>query len=187
VRRQSAGQVNPGDTLIVVGNTNKLEVRADVLSDDAVRIRPGTRVLVDQWGGDTALTAVVRSVEPQGFTAVSSLGVEEQRVPVVADLTSPPVLWEQRLGSGYRVLARFVVWESPSALQLPTSALFRLGQGWAVFVISHGRAERRQVAIGHQTGLMTEIVSGLRAGDTVIVHPGNAIEEGIRVSGQPDV
>jgi HlyD family secretion protein len=186
VRRRSEGQVNPGDTLVVVGNTNQLQVRADVLSDDAVRIRPGTRVLVEQWGGDAPLQAVVRSVEPQGFTAVSSLGVEEQRVPVVADLTSPPALWEQRLGSGYRVLARFVVWESPAALQLPTSALFRLGDGWAVFVVADGRAQRRKVVIGHQTGLMTEIVSGLQAGEPVIVHPGNGVEDGVRVDPQPD-
>ncbi|HEX9109306.1 MAG TPA: HlyD family efflux transporter periplasmic adaptor subunit, partial [Longimicrobiales bacterium] len=186
VRRVSEGQVNPGDTLVVVGNTNQLQIRADVLSDDAVRIRPGTRVLVDQWGGDTTLTAVVRSVEPQGFTAVSSLGVEEQRVPVVADLTSAPALWDQRLGSGYRVLARFVVWESADAVQVPTSALFRAGNGWAVFVADGGRARRRAVVPGHQTGLLTEIVSGVKPGEQVIVHPGNEVEDGVRVKAEAD-
>ncbi|HEX9108646.1 MAG TPA: HlyD family efflux transporter periplasmic adaptor subunit, partial [Longimicrobiales bacterium] len=186
VRRRSEGQVNPGDTLVVVGSTNALEIRADVLSEDAVRIRPGTRVVVDQWGGDAPLEAVVRRVEPQGFTQVSSLGVEEQRVPVVAQLTSPAAAWSGRLGSGYRVLARFVVWSSPSALQLPTSALFRTGSGWAVFVVQDGRARRREVTIGHQTGLSTEILSGVREGEQVIVHPGNEIEDGVRVDATPD-
>jgi len=186
VRRRSEGQVNPGDTLVVVGNTNHLEVRADVLSDDAVRIRPGTPVIVDQWGGDQPLRAVVRKVEPQGFTAVSSLGVEEQRVPVVADLTSPPALWDGRLGAGFRVLARFVVWSSPAALQLPTSALFRVGAGWAVFAVEGGRAVRKTVTIGHQAGLTTEILTGLKASDTVIVHPGNEVEDGKRVAGTSD-
>lgn len=186
VRRRSEGQVNPGDTLVVVGNTDHLEVRADVLSDDAVRLRSGTPVIVDQWGGDQPLAAVVRKVEPQGFTAVSSLGVEEQRVPVVADLTSPPALWQQRLGAGFRVLARFVVWSSPAALQIPTSALFRVGEGWAVFVVERGRAVRRAVRIGHQAGLATEVVSGLHPDEVVVVHPGNEVEDGVRVEATPE-
>ncbi len=186
VRRRSEGQVIPGDTLVVVGNTNQLEIRADVLSDDAVRIRPGTPVIVDQWGGDQPLAAVVRKIEPQGFTAVSSLGVEEQRVPVVADLVSPPALWEGRLGAGFRVLARFVVWSAPAVVQVPTSALFRVGDGWAVFAVERGRAVRKAVTIGHQAGLATEIASGLAPGDRVIVHPGNEVEDGRRVAATPD-
>jgi len=186
VRRRSEGQVMPGDTLVVVGNTTRLQIRADVLSEDAVRIHPGTPVLIDQWGGDTPLQAAVARVEPQGFTQVSSLGVEEQRVPVVANLTSSPAAWAGRLGSGYRVLARFVVWSSPSALQVPTSALFRSGEGWAVFAIERGRAARRTVTIGHQTGFATEILSGVKAGDTVIVHPGNDVADGKRVEAQAD-
>lgn len=186
VRRRSEGQVMPGDTLVVVGNTGHLQIRADVLSEDAVRIRPGTPALIDQWGGDTPLRAVVERVEPQGFTQVSSLGVEEQRVPVVANLTSPGPEWAGRLGSGYRVLARFVVWSSPSALQVPTSALFRAGNGWALFMVERGRAGRRAVTIGHQTGLATEILSGVKAGDTVIVHPGNDVADGKRVEAQLD-
>lgn len=186
VRRRSEGQVNPGDTLVVVGNTDHLEIHADVLSDDAVRIRPGTPVVVEQWGGDQPLQARVRRVEPQGFTAVSSLGVEEQRVPVVADLVSPPDAWAGRLGSGYRVLARFVVWASPNALQVPTSALFHAGSGWALFVVEHGRAARRTVSIGHQAGLTTEILSGVRPGEEVIVHPENSVADGTRVRAQPD-
>lgn len=186
VRRRSEGLVNPGDTLVVVGNTHTLQVRADVLSEDAVRIRPGARVLVEQWGGDTPLQGVVRRVEPQGFTAVSSLGVEEQRVPVVAELTSPGEAWAGRLGSGYRVLARFVVWESPAALQIPTSALFHVGDRWALFVVDGGRAARRMVTIGHQAGLQTEVLAGVRPGEEVIVHPGSTLADGTRVKADPD-
>lgn len=186
VRRRSEGQVNPGDTLVVVGNTGQLQIRADVLSDDAVRIHAGTPVSVEEWGGDQPLSAIVRKVEPQGFTAVSSLGVEEQRVPVIADLVSPPALWEGRLGDGFRVLARFVVWASPDALQLPTSALFRVGNGWAVFAVEHDRARLRRVTVGHQAGLTSEILAGLRPGQQVVVHPGNDVQDGVRVRPTPD-
>jgi HlyD family secretion protein len=147
-------------------------------------MQPGTRVLVDQWGGDTILDAVVRRVDPQGVTTVSSLGVEEQRVGVIAALTSPPELWAGRLGSGYRVLARFVVWEDNNVLQVPSSALFRIGDEWGVFVVEAGRARRRVVTVGHQAGLNTEIKAGLEPGDVVIVHPPNGVEDGARVEPQ---
>jgi len=185
VRRRSAGQVNPGDTLVVVGNPRNLEVDIDVLSEDAVRMHPGTRVLIDQWGGDRTLEATVRRVEPQGFTKVSSLGVEEQRVRVVAALTSPPSEWRS-LGSGYRVLARFILWERPDVLQVPASALFRVGDGWAAFVVRGDRAERTMVRIGRQAGLDTQILGGLAEGDRVIVHPGNSVSDGVRVEPEAD-
>jgi HlyD family secretion protein len=181
VHRRSEGLVNPGEPLLEIGDPDRLEVRVDVLSQDAVRIRPGTPVLLDQWGGDTPLRAAVRRVEPQGFTEVSSLGVEEQRTTVVAGLESPPSAWASVLGSGYRVLARFIVWQGRDVLQVPTSALFRSGDGWAVFVVEGGRAVRRSVEVGRQAGLAAQVVSGLRDGETVIVHPGNEIEEGARV------
>jgi HlyD family secretion protein len=175
---RSARHVSPGEPLIVVGSTERLEVHADVLSQDAVRIRPGTRVLLEQWGGDTELRAAVTRVEPQGFTSVSSLGVEEQRVRVVAAMESPPESWNGRLGAGYRVLARFVVWEGEDVLQVPSAALFRVGEGWAAFVVEGGRAVRRTVRIGHQAGLETQVLEGLEEGDEVIVHPGNTIGDG---------
>ena len=181
VRRKSEGQVNPGDTLLVIGNARNLEVHVDVLSEDAVRIHAGTKVQIDQWGGPVPLTAVVQRVEPQGFTKVSSLGVEEQRVMVIATLTSPPELW-QSVGAGYRVIARFVIWETGSALQAPSSALFRVGDGWAAFVVEDGRAKRRTVTIGQQAGLTTQILGGLKAGELVIVHPSNEISDGVRVT-----
>jgi HlyD family secretion protein len=186
VHRRSAGQVNPGDTLVVIGNVDHLEVRTDVLSQDAVRIRPGTRVLLEHWGGGVPLEAVVRRVEPQGFTSISSLGVEEQRVTVVAVIESPPELWAASLGSGYRVLSRFVVWEDASVLRVPSSALFRVGEEWAVFVVEGGRAIRRRVVVGQEAGLFTEVVQGLEEGDVVVVHPGNHVEDGARVSPRED-
>jgi HlyD family secretion protein len=186
VHRRSAGQVNPGDTLVVIGNVDHLEVRTDVLSQDAVRIRPGTRVLLEHWGGGVPLEAVVRRVEPQGFTSISSLGVEEQRVTVVAAIESPPELWAASLGSGYRVLSRFVVWEDASVLRVPSSALFRVGEEWAVFVVEGGRAVRRRVVIGQEAGLFTEVVQGLEEGNVVVVHPGNHVEDGARVSPRED-
>ncbi len=183
VPRRSEGQVNPGDVLLVIGDARNLEVHVDVLSEDAVRMRPGTRVSIGQWGGERALEAVVQRIEPQGFTKVSSLGVEEQRVKVVATISSAPEEWA-RLGSGYRVLASFVLWAEPSVLQVPTSALFRLGEGWAAFAVVAGRAQRRTVAVGQQAGLQTEVLSGLNEGDEVILHPGNTIQDGVRVAAE---
>lgn len=183
VHRRSEGPVGPGEPLVEVGDTERLEVHVDVLSQDAVRIQPGTRVLIDQWGGDVALEAVVDRVGPDGFTDVSSLGVEERRVPVVAFLTSPPAAW-RGLGSGYRVLARFVVWEDAGVLQVPAGAVFRTEDGWAVFVIEGGRAERRPVRIGRQAGLAVQVLAGLEAGEAVIVHPDTALEEGVRVTAE---
>jgi HlyD family secretion protein len=181
VPSRSARQVNPGEPLLVVGNTETLEVHADVLSQDAVRIRPGTRALLEQWGGEDALEAVVSRVEPQGFTSVSSLGVEEQRVRVVALIESPPVRWNGSLGAGYQVLARFIVWHGEDVLQIPSAALFRVGEAWSTFVVESGRAVRRTVRIGQQAGLDTQVLDGLQEGDEVIVHPGNTIEEGVAV------
>lgn len=180
VHRTSAGPVAPGAPLVELGDVDTLEVHVDVLSQDAVRITRGTRVLFEQWGGDRVLEGVVDRVEPRGFTEVSSLGVEEKRVTVVAQLTSPPAAREG-LGAGYRVLARFVVWEGEEVLHVPTSALFRTDDGWAVFVVDGGVAVRRAVEIGHQAGLTAEVLSGLEAGEEVIAHPENDLTEGTRV------
>ena len=177
VHRESAGQVSPGEPLIEIGNVGNLEVHVDVLSQDAVRIAPGTRVLLEQWGGAGSLEATVRRVDPQGFTAVSSLGVEEQRVTVVAQPTFTPA----GLGASYRVLARFVVWEGDNILLVPTAALFRTDEGWATFVVEGGFARRRDVEIGQQSGLAAEVLSGLREGDEVVVHPESDLADGTRV------
>jgi HlyD family secretion protein len=184
ISHKSARVVGAGESLIEVGNPDALEVEVDVLSADAVRIRPGTRVLFDRWGGDVPLEGRVRVVEPAGFTEVSALGVEEQRVWVIADITSPPELWK-RLGDGYRMEASFVLWEGERVLQVPTSALFRYrddrGNGWAVFVAQDKRARLRPVQVGHRSGLRAEIRSGLSQGEAVITHPGESVEDGVRL------
>jgi HlyD family secretion protein len=183
VHRRSEGLVNPGEPLLDVGSLEGLEVWTDVLSEDAVRIRPGTRVEFERWGGDTALEGVVRSVEPRATTEVSALGVEEQRVQVVAEIISSPGQWD-RLGTGYRVLSRFVVWEGERVLQVPSGALFRTQDGWAAFAVEEGRASLRSVTVGVRSGLKTQVLDGLEEGQAVIVHPEASIEEGVLVSPQ---
>lgn len=180
VVQESAGVVAAGQPLLEVGDPGELEVEVEVLSRDAVRIEPAGRVLFERWGGDEVLEGVVRTVEPTGFTKVSALGVEEQRVLVIADIHSPPEAW-RRLGDGYRVEAKFVVWEREDALTAPASALFRRDGGWAAFVVEDGRARQRAVTIGQGSGLFTEVLGGLAAGDLVIVHPDSAVDDGARV------
>lgn len=187
VLHESAGPVSPGAPLLEIGDINGLEISVDVLSQDAVRITPGTRVLIEQWGGDKTLEAVVNRVDPQGFTRISSLGVEEKRVNVVATIHTPQAEW-QGLGAGYRVLARFVVWEDASVLQVPTSALFRAPDTseWAVFVIEAGEAQMRSVEVGHQGGLFAQVLSGLSEGERVITHPASTLEAGMSVEPRDD-
>jgi len=180
VHHRSEGRVMPGEPLVEVGDTERLQVEAEILSQDAVRIRPGSRVMLDQWGGDQVLEATVTQVDPQGVTRVSALGVEERRVRVVADLVSSPEAY-RGLGPGYRVLARFVVWEASDVLQVPTAALFRHQDGWAVFVVDGSRASLRPVTVGREAGLATQVTGGLEEGEVVVVHPGNEIEDGAKV------
>ena len=137
--RESEAVVPAGEPLIEVGNFNRLEVVADLLSTDAVRVPPKARVLVEQWGGGRTLEGRVRLVEPSGFTKVSALGVEEQRVNVVIDFVDPGDA-ARALGDSYRVEVRIVVWEEPDVLKVPAGSLFRRGEEWAVFVIDGGRA-----------------------------------------------
>lgn len=180
IHRESEGVVNSGDPLIDIGDPSKLEVKVEVLSTDAVKIKPGTRVLFERWGGDAPLSGKVRVVEPAGFTKTSSLGVEEQRALVIADITSIPEHW-QRLGDGYKVEARFIIWEGKDVLQVHASALFRKGEAWAVFVLKGKRAHEQQVKVGHKNGLTAEILSGLAEGEMVIIHPDDSIEDNTRI------
>ncbi len=181
VTRESEGVVQAGEALLEVGDPSSLEVVIDVLSADAVRIAPGTRVLFERWGGGAPLEGSVRRVEPTGFTKISALGVEEQRVLVLADFASPLEQWK-RLGDGYRVEARFILWEGQDVLQVPASALFRHRDDWAVFVAENGRARLQPIKLGHRSGLAAEVVSPLREGDLVVVHPDDSIEDGTRIS-----
>jgi HlyD family secretion protein len=181
VAHECEGVVRTGEPLLEVGDTSVLEVEVDVLSDDAVRIKPGMRVLFDRWGGEQPLEGVVRVIEPVGFTKISALGVEEQRVWIIADFTAPKEQW-QSLGDGYRVEARFIIWQEENILQIPASALFRYKDGWAVFAAEHGKAQIRPVEAGRRNGLQAQILNGLKEGDNVIVHPGDDVEDGKKVS-----
>ncbi len=177
---ESEGLVTGGEPLMEIGDPSLLEVEVDVLSKDAVRISPGGRVLLERWGGEDILEGRVRTVEPTGFTKISALGVEEQRVLVIVDIVSPQGAWS-RLGDGYRVEAAFVVWEQDDVLQVPASALFRRGDGWAVFALEDGRAALREVRTGRGNGLQTQLLEGLSEGSEVIVHPDESIADGSRV------
>ena len=180
ILRESEGVVAAGEALIEVGNPEQLEVEIDVLSSDAVRIVPGTKVLFERWGGDEALQGRVRTIEPVGFTKVSALGVEEQRVLVIADLNSPTEQW-QRLGDGYRVEASFILWQQDDVLTIPASALFRFENGWAVFVIEGDTAKRTTVKIGQRNGLSAQVLSGLKQDQQVVTHPSETVEDGAEV------
>jgi len=180
VVRECEGPVRTGDMLLEVGDPSILEIEVDVLSADAVKIKPGMKVLFDHWGGEKPLEGVVRNIEPVGFTKISALGVEEQRVLVISDFTSPEEQW-QRLGDGYRVEARFILWHQDDVLQVPASSLFRYKDGWAVFVADNHHAKRRVVKVGQRNGLTAQILEGLSEGDKVINHPSDDVEDGRRV------
>lgn len=183
--RESETFVPAGDPLIEMGDDGQLEIVSDLLSTDAVRIKPGARAIVEQWGGEKTLAARVRRIEPSGFMKISALGVEEQRVNVVLDFVEPSPAARASLGDGYRVEVRVVVWEAPSVLIVPTSALFRHGDKWAVYIVDHGRASRTLLELGHQTGQYAEVVSGLAEGARVILHPGDTLVDGARVRERP--
>ncbi|HPD56260.1 MAG TPA: efflux RND transporter periplasmic adaptor subunit [Smithellaceae bacterium] len=178
--RESEGAVNIGEPLMDIGNQKDLEIRAEVLSSDAVKIKKGTPVIFKRWGQEETLQGIVRVVEPAGFTKISSLGVEEQRVLVIVDITTEQDKW-QALGDGYRLEAHFIIWEGKDILQVPTSALFRQGNQWAVFVAERGKARRRTVEVGQRNGLAAQIISGLSEGEKVVAYPDDAISDGTRI------
>ncbi|MGC4085111.1 MAG: efflux RND transporter periplasmic adaptor subunit [Vicinamibacterales bacterium] len=178
--RESETIVPAGDPLLEIGNPQQLEIVVDLLSLDAVKVQPGARVLVDQWGGDRTLEGKVRRVEPSGFTKISALGVEEQRVNVIVEFSDPGDAW-RALGDGYRVEARIVIWEAKDVLKVPTGALLRSGESWAVYAVRDGRAHQIAVSLGHQNGQEAEVTGGVDAGEVVILHPGDTVADGIRV------
>ena len=178
--RQSEAVVPIGEALLEIGDADCLEIVADLLSTDAVRVAPGNRVLVEQWGGRTTLDGVVRRVEPSGFTKISALGVEEQRVNVVVDFASIPEA-SRTLGDGYRVEIRVVVWEQTDVIAVPIGSLFRRGNGWAVFVAENGRARLRPVGVGERNTQDAQITSGLTAGEIVVLFPPDTLNDGSRI------
>jgi HlyD family secretion protein len=180
VLQESEAVVASGTPLVEVGNPGELEIVVDLLSTDAVRVQPGQRVRIEAWGGAGDLAGSVRRVEPFGFTKVSALGIEEQRVNVIIDLTDPPDRW-RRLGHGYRVEPRIVLAAAESALKVPRAALFRDGGQWAVFRRDGGRARLRHVELGLASGLEAEIAGGLAEGDEVVLQPGDRVSDGTRI------
>ena len=180
VMEESERVVTAGTPLIELSNTSKLEVVVDVLSTDAVKVKTGARVLVDDWGGGKTIEARVRLVEPSAFTKVSALGIEEQRVNVIAEFVGSAGL----LGDGYRVEAHIVTWENADVLKIPTSALFRHGQNWGVFVVENGEACLREIETGQRTASEVEIIRGLEEGTVVITHPSNQLSNGAPVEPQ---
>ena len=183
VNRECEGPVRTGDSLLEIGDPSVLEIEVDVLSADAVKIKPGMKVLFERWGGEKPLEGVVRLIEPVGFMKVSALGVEEQRVLVISDFTSPAEQW-QRVGDGYRVEARFILWHEDDVLQVPASSLYRHRDGWAVFVVKNHHAERRMVEVGQRNGLVAQILDGVNEGEAVVNHPSDSVEDGVRVTGR---
>lgn len=177
VLEKSERVIGVGTPILVIGDPSRYEIVLDVLSTEAVKVRPGMPVLIEGWGGALPIHARVRLVEPAAFTKVSALGVEEQRVNVIADFVDSP----GPLGDGYRVEGRIVIWEKADALKLPTSSLFRTAAGWAVFTVEEGRARRRSVDIGQRNALEAQILGGLAAGAVVVRHPPNRLEDGARV------
>jgi HlyD family secretion protein len=181
VFQESARVVPGGFPLMEIGDPTDLEVRIEVLSRDGVAITPGARVMLEQWGGPEPLSARVRLVEPSAFTKISALGVEEQRVYVVADFVDP-IERRAALGDSYRVEARIVIWENPDALRAPAGALFQRRGEWQAYVVRGGRAQVQPVKVGRSNGVETEILSGLEPGDRVIVYPGDKVTDGTRVT-----
>jgi HlyD family secretion protein len=178
VPEKSERVVTAGVPLLELGDPGALEVVVDVLSADAVNVKPGARMLVDDWGGTEPLEARVRVVEPSGFMKLSALGVEEQRVNIIADFLAPST----SLADGYRIEARIVIWERDDIMKLPSSALFRRAGEWNVFVIEGGRARRRAVEIGQRGVVEVQVLRGLDERASVIVHPSDQIDEGVRVA-----
>jgi HlyD family secretion protein len=177
VVRDSAGPVAAGAPLVEIGDPRALEIAIDVLSSDAARIAPGMPVAIEAWGGDAPLAGEVRRVEPSGFTRISALGVEEQRVKVIAAITDPP----PALGDGFRIEARIFTWRGDRVATVPASAVFRDRDRWAVYAVERGRARLVPIEIGHRGRLDVEVASGLAVGAAVILHPTDRIGDGVAV------
>ena len=176
----AAGCLNHRDlSLVEIGDAASLEIVADLLSTDAVRVARGAPVIIDQWGGPHPLEGRVRLVEPSGFMKVSALGVEEQRVNVIVDFEDE--VEPKSLGDGYRVEVRIITWREDGVLKVPIGALFRRGQDWAAFIVDNGRARERAVQIDHRNDRDAQVVKGLTEGETVIVHPPDTLNDNTRV------
>ena len=181
VMQESAAVVPTGQPLVEIGDVNDLEIVSDLLSNAAVRVRAGQAVRIEQWGGEKPLNGRVRLVEPSGFTKISALGVEEQRVNTIIDFEDPPEA-RQGIGDGYRVEVRIIVDSRQDVLTVPTSSLIRSGEDWAVYVVENDRAVRRNVQLGRRNGLSAEVTGGLSENERLIVYPSDSITDGVAVT-----
>jgi HlyD family secretion protein len=180
VMQESAMVVVAGTAILEVGDPADIEIEAEILSRDAVAIKPGADALVEQWGGEHPLKARVRRVEPAGFTKVSALGVEEQRVIVLSDLVNPPPE-ASALGDRYRVEVRVAVWHRDDVLLVPSGALYREGSAWMTFINDNGKAKKVNLEAGHSDGRMTEVLKGIDAGTQVLMHPPDTVKDGVAI------
>lgn len=177
---ESQAVVAAGTPLMEIGDVGDMEIVVDLLSEDAVKVADGAAVEIVQWGGARPLAGRVRRVEPYGFEEVSALGVEEQRVNVLIDLTSPRDEWAA-LGHGFAVEARIEIWASESALTVPIGALYRNADQWAVFVDDDGTARARSIEVGETNGTQAEILGGIEAGTRVVLYPSDRIADGVAI------
>lgn len=181
VFQESATTLAAGARLLEVGNPGDLEIEIDALSVDAVKIQPGAKVVLEHWGGDNPLLARVRIIEPAAFTKISALGVEEQRVNVIADFVDPPEL-RRGFGDAFLVDARIVIWEGDNVVKLPVGALFRHGEDWAAFTVDNGKARLRTLKLGYRNDLEAEVIEGLDPNAKVVVYPSDKIHDGVTVT-----
>ena len=181
VLHENEGVVPAGQALVDIGDPGSLEIVVDLLSSDAVKVRAGQPVIIEEWGGEGELEGQVRRVEPFGFTKVSALGIEEQRVNVIIDFNSPAEQWS-RLGHGYQVEVKIVIWEGKDVIKLPLTSLFRDNERWAVYREENGRAQLQYIELGRRTGLEAEIIEGISTGDRIVAYPSDRVTEAVRIS-----
>jgi HlyD family secretion protein len=184
VLHESESVVGAGVPILEIGDPQKIEIVVPLISEEAVKVRESATATITDWGGPGALHAHVRRIEPSGFTKVSALGVEEQRVNVLLDFDDPP---QKRppIADGFRVIVHIVVWEKPDAVRVPASALFRHGAGWAVFAVRGARAVLTPVTVGRGNDSVSEVVQGLGVGEQVVIHPSDRVRDGIKVRPLP--
>lgn len=178
IPERSGRAVVPGDPIMTLGNPHEIEAVIDLLSEDAVKTAVGDPAFLIDWGGGHPLPGTVKNVEASAFTKVSALGIEEQRVHVIVSIPNPPAM----LGDGYRVQGRIIIWSSDDAVQIPIGALTRFGSRWGTFVVDGARAKARVLDIGHRNDESAEVLSGTTVGEKVILHPSDAVSDGVRVS-----
>lgn len=178
--RESAGVITAAQPIVDIGDPSELEIKVELISTDAVKVEKGQKVHIKDWGGEGVLEGRVRQVEPMAYKKVTALGIEEQRVNILIDITSPEAQW-QRLGHGYQLEVDIILADKPDTLMIPVIALVREGQEWVAFVIEDGVAKKRELDIGVINGLQAEVLAGISEGERVIYNPSDSIEQGLRV------